>query len=621
MADPNPNYYERPYELVSGQIAQMSQRADQTLNQANSVISSLTSLSSEIVTGSTPKFTLPDLILDKSEKPAAPAVQLFGELQQFQLPEIDDLAVGTVDAGEVPTFSPSAVGLQLPAAPTSIDTSGKPLRPALDGVTLPDAPSFVQPDLEDLTPITVPEFVFPELPAFDGTQPTFTAAPPSTVLSWSEPVYASTVLDDVKARIRAMLAGGTGIPPAIELALFERARGREDLTALKATQEAFDTFAARGFEMPPGMLVAQVNAQIEANQLQANALSREILAKAAEWEIENLRNAVQQGVALEGVLINAFMNMAQRAFEAARYRVEAEVSLFNAKVALFNAEQNAYSVAAQVYKTRIDGALAKLEVFKAQIQATQAIGQLNEQKVKVFSARLDALRNQVEIYKARMSGAQVQADINRAVIEGYRADVQAYAEDLQAQKIKFDAYKTQVEGETAKVQVLDAEARAFAATVQAYEGKANVKVKEIESRIEAIRASTERFRAKVEAEREKVQSSLAAIQARAQSYSTDVSRYSAELNNSTELTRVKSGLLEARLRNNLAFYEINLKEYDANMARLLEEAKLKSDGAKAAGTMAAQLAAGAMAALHVQASMSGSANISSSESTNTNISL
>ena len=50
----------------------------------------------------------------------------------------------------------------------------------------------------------------------------------------------------------------------------------EDTLALKATQEAFETYAAKGFFMPPGMLVKQVNAIQEDNRLKTSSMSREI---------------------------------------------------------------------------------------------------------------------------------------------------------------------------------------------------------------------------------------------------------------------------------------------------------------------------------------------------------
>ena len=57
---------------------------------------------------------------------------------------------------------------------------------------------------------------------------------------------------------------------------------------------------------------------------------------------------------------------------------------------------------------------------------------------------------------------------------------------------------------------------------------------------------------------------------------------------------------------------MQLKQYDANIQKAYQQAQIALEAAKAAGQYAAQLAAGAMSALHVSASVSGSGSQSSS---------
>ncbi|MGL4233694.1 MAG: hypothetical protein ACRCWJ_20170 [Casimicrobium sp.] len=610
------DYYTRPYELVRGQIDDMSSRADNAIATANETISQLKDIASLPETMPPPA---PQLEFDVTDagSPQAPTILNFGDIDDFDEPAIQQIPTTSLSADAIPTFTSSVGTITLPPRPDAIDTTGKPDRPVLSVITVPNAPTLAIPTLDALQPITIPEFTFPELPTFDRQAPANDLVAPSTLLIWAEPEYLSDNLDAIKARVAVLLSGGTGLPLAVEAALFDRARGREDMLALKARQEAFDSFAARGFTMPPGMLAAQVNAAIEDNQLKVGAINRDILNQAAQWEIENLRFAVQQGIALESTLIAQFQNIAQRAFEAARYRVEAEVNLFNARVALFNAEQNAYQIAASVYKTRLEGALAELDVFKAEIQAQQAIGQLNEQTVRVFIAKNEALRSQIEVYKTSMEGARVQSELNRNEIEAYKADISAYAENIQAQKVEFDAYESEVRAIAAKTGIIDAEARAFAATVQAYESGSNIKVKNLQVQIEAMQAGTSRYAARAQAERDKIAAQASAVQARSSAYSADVGRYSAELQSVTSRQESRWRQTEARLRNNLAYYDIQVKQFDQKLDRSLRETQTNVEAIKAAGQMAAQLAAGAMSAMHVSASMSGSAGVSSSESFST----
>lgn len=59
-------------------------------------------------------------------------------------------------------------------------------------------------------------------------------------------------------------------------------------------------------------------------------------------------------------------------------------------------------------------------------------------------------------------------------------------------------------------------------------------------------------------------------------------------------------------RTNIAYAEMQLKEYESKMTKAIQEANIALESAKAMGQYTAQLAAGAMSAAHVSASISGS---------------
>lgn len=606
------SYYDRPYEIVNGQIGDMATRADSAIAVANAVIGALSTLNIEI-SEKPPQYNLSGIDLPAGNNINPPDPSKFGLIEQLAIPAFQLFDAYTddidIDAGD---FT-APYKLQRPPAPHALDTSGMPTRPDFGTVDIPvfDVDTGVPP-LQALDDIAIPAFVFPSLPSFNEMPPEFNVAPPVTILQWSEPPYESEILDQVKSRLSLMLAGGTGLPPAIEAALFDRARGREDVLALKSEQDAFDTFAARGFSMPPGMLVKQVQAVQEENRLKTSAINRDILIKATDVEIENIRFAVTQGIALEQLLMNLFNNVVNRAFEAAKFRVEADIRLYDALVGAFNARQTAYQVAAQVYEIGIRGELAKLEAYKVQMEGLKIRGELNQQKVAIFNALVEAVKNRIQAYTARVEGAKAQADVVRANIEGYRVDVQAYGARLDAQKTVFDAYEASVRAETALAQGNEAAARAFAATIQAQEARANVKIAVIRAKIEALQASVQKYAALLQAEQSRIGAQRDAIQATAAAYGAEMQRYTAEIGKDTATRQLDITRQESNLRNALAYYEINVKEYDAQMTRLIEAAKVQEAALDSAGRSAAQLAAGAMAAINVGASLSGSAGVSDS---------
>jgi len=139
--------------------------------------------------------------------------------------------------------------------------------------------------------------------------------------------------------------GGTGLPAAVEAAIWDRARAREDRTAVRSESELFTTFASKGFPIPPGaqqMLVKEIQ---QANQKSANALSRDIAIKQAEFELENIRFAISTGANLHMAVMsaasnymNTIINVASTSNAKAGTLVQAITTLHNLTLSYYQAE-------------------------------------------------------------------------------------------------------------------------------------------------------------------------------------------------------------------------------------------------------------------------------------------
>lgn len=529
---------------------------------------------------------------------------------------IDDLLAG-LDVGDMEAIPPPPVfgAINIPDAPNmaAIDA---PVRPAIDTtIAIPDAPTIAMPEMDALTQISLPDFQFPALPTFDGEPPSLNnLTVPNVFINWVEPVYESELLDELEAKVKTMMAGGTGLPPAIEDALFCRARERDSVEARKQLQEAVDNWAARDFSMPPGMLVKQTDVIREQGRLKAAETNRDILVEAAKWEIENIRFAVQQGMALEQLTQNLYENMARRLFEAAKYQAEAQINVFNAQIGLFNAQNTAFETLAQVYRTRLDAALAQLTAYKTAVEGQVAVGQINQQRVEVFKARLQAVQSNVELYKALMQGASVRADTIKNQFDAYRSDVQAYSEQIAAEKVKFDAYESRVKGESAKAGVYDAQARAYASTIQAIASKADIKVKSAQVKTEAARARIQKYMGDVDMYKANADVNLRAVQNATLVYQAQVDAWKAKTNAVVAEAEMESRFADMNTRTNIAYAEMQISQYTARMQNAIQQAQIALEAAKALGAYTAQLAAGAMSAAHVSASISGGGSASSSDS-------
>lgn len=533
----------------------------------------------------------------------------FGEITSLT-PERPTLeAAPELASFEIPEFSSSISSLAIPTPPAWSAPGAVPQRPDTGDVDLPVAPSFSLPVAPSLEQIAVPSFAGLSLPMFDATAPEFEGTALPGILQWSEPEYRPQIMEDVLVVIRRLWSGGSGIPAAVEQAMFERASSREDLTAEREIAAVATDFSSRGFTMPTGMQAARVDQMRQDLAVKKNALNRELTIQIAQWQIENIRFGVEHAIAAENVFVNIFHNAAQRMFEAARFQVESQINVYSAQVTLFNAKMNALEISARVYDTRVRAELSKIEVFKAEVEAEIARGQINEQRVRAYTAMVQALSAEIEIYRSQMQGAEIKSNVIRNQIEAYKADVSAYAEQIGAQKIKFDAYESQVKGEAAKAGIIDAEARAYAALVQGKSAAADIEVKRADLVIARNRELLGAYVADVEAEKTRVASQLAVIQANTSAFVADTQRFVAQAQAETAKVGLEVTAQEAEMRTNVALFESQSRLYLGHMEQLIRQAALALEALKSAGSIASTLAAGAMAGVHVGASLSGTGSV------------
>ncbi|WP_010112794.1 hypothetical protein [Acinetobacter sp. P8-3-8] len=539
------------------------------------------------------------------EKPTLPEFQSIENL-------LNELNLDDLNMPEAPVMPT----MELPSAP-GMAVIQVPDRPQIDtNIQLPEPPTLEVPEMDDLKEIDIPVFEFPELPDFDGEPPNISEITvPEVFIEWDEPEYKSEVLDELTDYIKkGITEGGTGLLAPIEEALFNRARSRESKETSRAVQEAVNDWSTRNFSMPPGMLVKQVATIREQGQLRASELNRDILIEASKMEIEQLRFLVQQGMALEQLTVNIFNNVTNRLFEIARFNAESQINVFNAQITFFNAQNEAFSVLSGVYKTKLDSALAKLSAYKTAVDAQVAIGQVNEQYVQVYKAKMDAVLSNVEVYKALVQGASVRADVIKNQFDSYRADVQAYSEQINAEKVKVEAYEAQIRGESTKATLFDTQARAYASTIQGVQAKADVKGKQIQLKMEAARVWIGKYQADLEAYKAELQTNLSEVQQNTAAFSAEVEAWRASAGMEVSQAEMQSRYADMNTRTNIAYAEMQLKEYEAKMQKAIQEANIALESAKAMGQYTAQLAAGAMSAAHVSASISGSGSASTSSS-------
>lgn len=438
------------------------------------------------------------------------------------------LGVIDVPATEnAPVFTAVEPIINLPLAPDATLPSTPSDAPEFSAPVIPDVPTFSLPDAPTFTPVALPESPFIDMPTFSSELPIVDIVAPSEVFSYVEPTYDSALLDELKSKLMYDLVnGGYGIDDADEERLWERARERELLNAEVAIQEATRAAAARGFSMPPGavnevIIAAQQNA-VEKN----SSVSREIMIKKADLYVQNRQFTIQQARETESMLITMFGYMAERALNAAKANVELGIAIFNARVSRFNLLLEVYKTSANVYADLIRGALAKIEAYKAQVEAARLGADMQRIHADVYKTQIEGVQALMGVYATEVSALKTLADIERLKLDAFRVRVDTYAAQVAAKTAEFGMFESQIKGETAKINVFEASAQAYGMQVNAYKTKADtaeirVRAQALSntSKIEAYRADISRYTAELQRSQQETTAQVA-------KYDADVRRYS-----------------------------------------------------------------------------------------------
>lgn len=633
----------------------------------------------------TPSVTVPTLAIDEPPKYAQqalslPTIPILHDLDGL-LGGLDDIDLSLGDMPNAPQEllldlptapklkdikAPSTpaidLAVNLPTAPI-IDRINLPSRPAIDtSIDLPTAPDMSLPQMAKLFDIELPVWDEPNLPQWDESL-VRTLDPAKFSFNndwWDEKDYQSELYDKLLITAQNMLdpakIGNFGLPDSVVNALFNKPRERLAKETKRAMAEATTRWASRGFSLPSGVLDRQISSILDDEAVKVSELNADIFVQATKEQMEQLRFAITQGLALEQHTFNIFDSMVKRLFEVARYNSEAQFKVFDYYIQIFNANNESYKMAMDIYKAKLDVVLSKLTVYKAKIDAQTAIGGLNNQLLEVYKAKLQGVQANADIFKTLMQGASVKMDAVKTQIDAYRADLQAYSEALNGEKLKFELYKTkldgenakaeigktqaqiyatqmdayktqvqseqakleaydsQVKGELAKVQIYDTQVKAYAERLRAYQARGDVGLKQIQIKTDLAKSYIAKYSAELDGYKANLQANLSLVQTQAEGFRAGVDAWRSKVQMQISSLEMQSKWTDMQTRTSIAFGEMKAKEYDSLIKNAQTKAQIALEQAKAVGGYAAQLAAGAMSAGHISASISASGSASTSQS-------
>lgn len=487
------------------------------------------------------------------------------------LPEPFDAAPPTLNFGP----APSAFSDAMPDAPgvnTAFDD------PTLT-VNLPAPPSLLS--------VSTSNFAGVNFPTIDTTIPTLTVVAPSVREYIPGSLYTSSLLTTVRDTLQDYIAnGGTALPPAVEEALWNRAREREYRAMGDAVAE-LERMESLGYAFPPGVyLNARMKITTEMGYT-ASTLSRDIAIEQAKLEQDNIRWATENAVKLEGDLIQYTNAVEQRSFESVKYATEAGIAIYNAQVQAYGAYLDAYKTKVAIYDAQIRGEMSKVEAYKAEIAAEQAKAEINTALVQQYKIQADVALANVEIYKAEIAGIQTKAQIEQLKIQIFGEQVKAYA-------TKVNAYTAGVEGFRASIQAEGAKQEAFKSQVDAYSAQVGASAKVIDAKIEEYKGQLTAKQTEWDGYKSAVQAASARAQATASVNQSLADMYKAEAAAVGTYNDVLTKQWQVSLDQAQRVTEIGISAAKANAELYTTTRSLVLESAKVGAQVSAQIGAAAL---------------------------
>lgn len=522
---------------------------------------------------------------------------------------------GQIDLGnivdvQIDDFNTPMPEMAFPVQPV-ITIGTAPTIPQINQVAVPDAPTVVLPSAPGYLTIATRTFggvnlhedwlaKLEDAPELDLVQPT----------PWSYqrgPAYASQLLENLKGVISQRILGGTGLNPAVEQALWDRARDRETQIALAAEQDVMRASESLGFALPPGVLAAQLRDARQAYHDKLSGLSRDISIKQAELEQENLKQAIAEGLQLEGQLMDYALKVEQMAFDAARTAAENSMQVYNAGVERFKMLLQGFQTYAATYETIIKAELNKVEVYKAELEGEKIKADINASLVQQYKAEIEGSMAVVEIYKAQVSGAQVLVDLEKSKLEAAGEQVRAFVAGLNAETAKVEIYKAGISAESMKME-------GYKSLTQAYQAKASAQSEKARTAVARIGAITQAKGIEWEGYKARLMAETARIDALGKQSGILSDAYRAGAAATTAKAEMSAKLWEAEIKQYEAGQNIAMNSAKINADAAMMANNARSDSAKAGAQVYAQLAASAYGMINASAGNSFSKSESQSQS-------
>lgn len=469
-----------------------------------------------------------------------------------EAPEFIDHVDGQLDAGDVPVLN--------------LDTLNYPSESEFR-YRIPTAPS--------LADVVVPVF-----------EPLGVVAEPN----WTTPVFteqsvdfgqdSTWVLERPSFDVLKGFATEQRVPDSLAFSHWNATTARELTTARMRTEEAARTFAAKGYHLPPGaMLAAERDINADAQMKLATA-SREIAAESAKLQVEERRMAANSAAALVESQSRFFVAQGNLILDAKKAEAEAVVALTNAMISKYNANITKFNLDISLYKTRMEAMLSRIEVYKASIEGAKIGVAVNEGRVNSYAAQVTAANGVIAAYRALVDTTKAKFDVERSKLDSFRARTEVLTAMVGAEKLKHDAFLASVQADTALVERYKAQIAAYATRIDAEMARVNGANAEKMAKLEVLKGMVVKYSTDSEVYGRMWEAERVRIAALTDAAGIGIKRaeIAASVLNNVQNANVSAFASESKTYADHARHLTEIAKFNIEMAKAKFETKLSASG-------------------------------------------
>lgn len=500
--------------------------------------------------------------------------------------------ISPIEPGEIPVLDAAAPELTFPTLPsqlaefvetvpaitTEFDFPDVPAAlvdpfipaPVLQEHVTPTAPTIALPSFDAVAPadnITAPSDISADfIAAYNDVRPAMVATLSAHMEAWMDTYNPQfhTQMARIEAQLATYLAGGTGLSPDVENAIYERAKGKELGEYRRTQRAAFKSAADRGFTIPDGAALSAIRKARQGASDNLARSSNEIAIKQAEMEQANLQFAVTASAALRNAALSSMLTyhgsliqINAQALDYAKAVAQNIIQVYNLTIEAYRAKLESYRSEAQIYDTRVKAAMSYIDLYKAEIDALQALTTLDKTKVDVYRSRIDSLNVYASIYKTQVETIVQEASLEKMKIDLFRTKVDAYVAQVQGKRAEYDGYASAMSGQEALVKVHAAQVDAHNSEINGYRALIDAKATVVRAQSDTNQALALQYKSELDG------------------YSTVVDARGKKAGIELDIQRAQLNVFDSQVRAITATTGLQSDVYKAQALIILENTKLE----------------------------------------------